>query len=335
MCEVAPRLVAAAVPVGTDSAWRTQAVTFTSTFVAVAAVGSAATSRRFVVKVPCTTEGVDNLRRQADVLAALHADPRLRGWPPVMPRCVGQGEFDGWHYWVEERLPGTPVTKTVLRRARHDGPLDTAVRLIDDFHARTSRQRLLDQAGLEAWVRGPLRRIENFYATRDRPAGLFDALDRLRGELVTVLAGHSVRTCWIHGDFWPGNLLAADRTVTGVVDWDQAQPDQLRLHDLLHLHLFSRRLMSGEELGDIVVRAVHYGIADEIGVPADQVAAWLDGIPERTAILLYWLRHVSLFIQSAGHGDSRRWLRGNVERVLARACGAGADRPPPRSHVPS
>jgi aminoglycoside phosphotransferase (APT) family kinase protein len=215
---------------------------------------------------------------------------------------------------VEECLPGTPATNTRLRRK---GLLSSAVRLIDDFHARTSQDRLLDHASAEAWVDQPLRRMEDFYAIRARPSGFFDALDQLRSELVAALVGRATRTCWIHGDFWPGNVLASDGTVTGVVDWDRAQPDQLRLHDLLHLHLFARRLATGDELGEIVVRAVRRGISHEIGVPADRIALWLDGLPERAAILLYWLRHVSLFIASEGHRDNRRWRRGNLERVLA------------------
>lgn len=310
----APRLVAAAVPASAGTCWRAHKIHFTSTFVAVAEVGGATGPHSFVVKVPYTAEGAGNLRRQVDVLVALHTEPKLLGWPPVAPWPVDHGEVDGYPYWVEERLPGTPVTRTVLRR---DGLLDSAARLIDDFHARTSRRRLLDQRLAEAWVERPLNRIRAFYTTRGRPDRFVDAWYRLRGELLAALVGRTVRTCWIHGDFWPGNLLASDCAVTGVVDWDRAQPEQLRLHDLLHLHLFARWLTTRDELGEIVVRVIRHGIAGETGVPADRVATWLDGVPERAAVLLYWLRHVSLFINSEGHRDNRRWLRHNVERVFA------------------
>jgi len=314
---IAPRLAAAAIAEGTEGEWRTETVTVTDTLVAVAVVTREVTARRVVVKMPYTSEGVECLRRQADVLAALHADPRLRGWLPELPRCLGHGEVDGRQYWVEEALPGTPVTAAVLRRARHGGLLHAAIRLIGDFHARTSEERLLDHATLEAWVERPLRRIEAFSATRPRRQSFLDALERVRAELTTALTGRTARTSWVHGDFWPGNLLASGPVVTGIVDWDRASAQQLPLHDLLHLHVLSRRLTNGDELGDVVVRAMRRGISDAIGVSAEQVASWLDDIPERPAIILYWLRHVSLFIDSEGHRDNPRWIRGNVERVLA------------------
>jgi aminoglycoside phosphotransferase (APT) family kinase protein len=127
-----------------------------------------------------------------------------------------------------------------------------------------------------------------------------------------------VRTSWIHGDFWPGNLLSAQPggLVTGVVDWDCASDQQLPLHDLLHLHVFTRRLTRGDELGHIVVRALRSGIGDALGVSAGEVATWLDGVPQRPAVLLYWLRHVLLFIDSESHRDKPYWLRANVEHVL-------------------
>ena len=104
--------------------------------------------------------------------------------------------------------------------------------------------------------------------------------------------------------------------MTGIVDWDQAAARQLPLHDLLHLHVLARRLARGDELGEIVVHALRHGIDRTLDVPADEAADWLDGIPPRPALLLYWLRHVLLFIDSEGDHDDPRWIRGNVERVL-------------------
>jgi aminoglycoside phosphotransferase (APT) family kinase protein len=277
-----------------------------------------ADGQRYVVKLPCTAEGVQSLRRQAGVLTALHGDGRLGGWRAVVPRSLGEGEVDGYRYWVEEALPGIPAT-AALRRGRATDLLDAAMRLIGDLHARTSACRVLDEATVQAWVDGPIRRLEEFCATPPRRRVYLGALGQVRAELTEALGGRPARTCWIHGDFWPGNLLASGPAVTGVVDWDRASASQLPLHDLLHLHVLSRRLATGDELGEVVVRALRESLSAAIGVPAGRLAAWLDGIPERPAVLLYWLRHVSLFIDSEGHRDNPRWLRGNVERVLARA----------------
>jgi aminoglycoside phosphotransferase (APT) family kinase protein len=315
---VAPTLVARVAAPAT-AGWRTETVIFTSTSVVVATVAHPRSGRRFVVKVPWTAEAAESLRRHAAVLATLRMDPRLHGLHAVLPRCVDQGEVSGRRYCVEEALPGVPATTIVLRPRRRAALLRAAVRVISDLHACTREQILLDDLAVDGWVHSPLRRLESFAATRPRHGRLIDAVHRLREELMTVLIGRTVTTSWIHGDFWPGNLLAAPpgAHVTGVVDWDRAAARQLPLHDLLHLHVLARRVAYGDEFGDVVIKALRDGIGETLGVHPAEAAAWLGGIPQRPAILLYWLRHLLLFIDSEGHHDNPRWLRGNVERVLA------------------
>jgi aminoglycoside phosphotransferase (APT) family kinase protein len=314
---VTPGLVAEVLPPGPGGAWRAGGVSVSSTLVTVVRVSCDLTGQQAVVKLPWTAEGARSLRRQATVLAVLHADPRLAGWCRVVPRLLGAGEIDGRPYWVEAALPGEPVTASTLRRAADRPVLAAAIRLIEDLHARTAERTPMDTATIDAWVERPLRRIGSYRDGRRRPERSPDPLPWLRAQLVTALTGRNLRTCWIHGDFWPGNLLAVGPVVTGVVDWNHAAPGQLPLHDLVHAHALAVRMATGAELGDIVVRALHHNLAEAVRAPAAQVASWLDGLPERPAILLYWLRYIALFIDSEGHRDNPRWLRGNVDRVLA------------------
>lgn len=321
--EVAPLLVAG-FGTGPVAAWRTESVAFTSTSVAVATVTRPDSARRFVVKMPWTADGVDGLRRQADVLATLRDDERLAALRPVLPSCLGQGDIAGRPYWVEEALPGVPASLVMGRGGRRDTVLAAAARVIGDLHAGTAEPMRVDDAAVDAWVGAPLRRLVAYADGRPGSRRLLDGVARLRAELPAALAGRTLRTCWIHGDFWPGNLLTAparagvpEARLTGVVDWDRAAARQLPLHDLLHLHVFARRLARGEELGEIVVRALRGGVGDALAVPPARLDSWLDGIPPRAAVLLYWLRHVALFLDSGGDHDKPRWRRGNVERVLA------------------
>ena len=317
LSSVTPGLVAEVLPPGRASAWRASDVAVSSTLVTVVRVSCDLTGQQAVVKLPWTAEGARSLRRQATVLAILHADPRLAGWCRVVPRHLGAGEVDGRPYWVEAALPGEPVRATTLRRSAGRPVLAAAIRQIEDLHARTAERTPMDAVTVDAWVERPLRRIGDYRAGRRHPERSPDPLPRLRAQLVTALAGRDLRTGWIHGDFWPGNLLATGPAVTGVVDWNHAAPGQLPLHDLVHAHVLAVRMVTGAELGDIVVRALHHNLAEAVRVPAPQVASWLDGLPERSAVLLYWLRYIALFIDSEGHRDNPRWLRGNVDRVLA------------------
>ncbi|MCW3843497.1 aminoglycoside phosphotransferase family protein [Micromonospora yasonensis] len=314
---VAPRLVALAT--ATDHArWRTGTVAFTSTSVAVATVRGRGTGRRYMVKVPWTDRAAEGLRRQTTVLDQLWTNPRLPGLRAFLPYCAAQGAVEGRYYCVEGALPGVPASGMMLWRTRRAALLASAGRVIRDLHRRTRERTLLDRAAVAEWVDVPLRRLEEFAAAHPRRGRFLDTVCRLREELVVALVGRTVHTSWIHGDYWPGNLLATspDGQVTGIVDWDRAAPRQLPLHDLLHLHVLARRLVRGDELGEIVVQALRHGIDRTLDVPTDEAAGWLDGIPPRPALLLYWLRHILLFIDSEGDHDDPRWIRGNVERVL-------------------
>jgi aminoglycoside phosphotransferase (APT) family kinase protein len=313
---LAPALVAAADPGGGD--WFTETVTVTDTAIVVAVVRCRTSGRRRVVKMPGTAEGADSLRRQTDVLATLHADARLAGWLDVVPRPCAYGEILGRRYWMEDAVPGVPMPATALPTLGDDSLFAAAVRLIEGLHARTADERRLGAADVAAWVDRPLWRLETAYTARPRHRPYLAGLKRLGEQLSEQLTGRSVRTSWIHGDFWPGNLLISGSAVSGVVDWDRAGPGQLPMQDLLHLSFFARRARAGCELGDLVVRSLHRGLPDATGVPAGQLDAWLGGVPPASAVLLFWLRHISLYIGSEGHGDNPNWLRRNVQPVLAR-----------------
>jgi hypothetical protein len=146
-------------------------------------------------------------------------------------------------------------------------------------------------------------------------------LVELGRELEEQLAGQEVLASWVHGDFWPGNVLLRpdEHRVTGIVDWDLAAPRELPLLDVLHLILYSRRVRFGRELGDVVRAAID----DPKWDPAERrlIEEQTDGAPgaqlsDRSAILLTWLRHVSIFSSVAGHGANAVWIRNNIETII-------------------
>jgi hypothetical protein len=316
----APRLLSGVKAVPQDG-WRTETVRWTGTSVAVAVVVHRSSARRLVVKIPAASDGAASLRRQARVLSTLERDPRLQDWQDVLPRLVHEGELQGRYYSIEEALPGEQGARLLRHGRRASAVLDSSARLIDGLHSRTARERPVDDAAVEAWVELPLRRLERFAHSRVRCGELQAGLERLRRDLSGSLTGRTVRLSWIHGDYWPGNVLASAEggRITGIVDWDQGAADQLRLHDLLHLYLYARCLRRGEELGDVVIEALKGGVSEAIGVGANRVDAWTDGILPRASLLLYWLRHVTLFLDSDGHRDNQYWIRNNIEKVLFHA----------------
>jgi aminoglycoside phosphotransferase (APT) family kinase protein len=301
-----------------EAEWRTEAVTWTGTSVAVVMVMHRSCKRRLVVKIPSTVEGSASLKRQIMALSAIAHDPRLRDWEAALPWTLHEGEVAGRYYCVEEAVPGEQTARLILQREYASTLLNASARIIDGLHSRTAKERRVDDAAIEAWVNRPLGQLERFAVTRRRCDELLAGVERMRDDLTSTLLGRTVRLSWIHGDFWPGNILgwSGSGRITGIVDWDQAESEQLRLHDLLHLHLYARRVRRAEELGTIVVEALTAGVPKVAGVPAGQIDAWTDGVASRSSLLLYWLRHVTLFLDSDGHRDNRHWLHNNVEKVL-------------------
>lgn len=65
----------------------------------------------------------------------------------------------------------------------------------------------------------------------DRPAEL-DRVLELVSSLRSRLRRYSVARTVVHGDFWPGNLLVRQGRISGVVDWERAEPCGNPVRDL-------------------------------------------------------------------------------------------------------
>jgi hypothetical protein len=169
---------------------------------------------------------------------------------------------------------------------------------------------------LTRWVVEPLERVAALDGLSVAQRATAAALrERLNGEL----HGAEQRTSWIHGDYWPANvLLDSQGTVRGIVDWDRAAPDELALHDVLHALLYARKLHLREPLGVVVARQLR--APDWSPEEQRALAAVLDdaaAVTSPSAVTLYWLRHVAENLRrDSAYATNQGWLRGAVLPVL-------------------
>jgi aminoglycoside phosphotransferase (APT) family kinase protein len=126
---------------------------------------------------------------------------------------------------VQELLPGAPI-----EQLDPDG-LDQALAvnelqagLLADRHDIPSLELFLREDGPGFCLHGPLR------AHNRRTARLDDWITSVGARYPGPLRGDDA----VHVDFHPGNLLAVDGTITGVIDWDGAGRGDRRL-DLVTL----------------------------------------------------------------------------------------------------
>lgn len=126
---------------------------------------------------------------------------------------------------VQELLPGAPVAQ--LDSAGLDQALafnELQAGLLADRHDIPPLELFLLEDGPGFCLHGPLR------AHNRRTARLDDWITAVGAEHPGPLRGDDA----VHVDFHPGNLLAVDGTITGIIDWDGAGRGDRRL-DLVTL----------------------------------------------------------------------------------------------------
>jgi aminoglycoside phosphotransferase (APT) family kinase protein len=294
----------------------------TSTGMAIVVMANADRRPCLVIKVPLTSEAAEGLVRESRALASLHATERLGEWLDLIPRPVAQGTVGQRTYRVDAALAGTAPGASISHDPARQRLRAVAAETIHFLHRATETVTRVDAELAERWVDA---RLHDLWPRGPRSGRLRSKLERLEHELHGAVEGQTLRTGWVHGDFWLGNLLVSEGpgTISGIVDWDAAAPAELALHDVLHLLVYTRRMATGRELGRIVgdqLRGAPWAAHERQLL--ERYAVWChDGaLSERHALLLYWLRHASSHArQQGGRGGPRYrlWEVRNVHRVLA------------------
>lgn len=293
----------------------------TSTGVAIVVLSANDGAAQAIVKLAVTDAASARLELETATLDALLGDNRLGRWRELIPRPISTGTLRGRRYRVDLPLAGEVVTSSLHERRLRCAVLREAAESIQVLHGVTAQTLRggpdLDRKWVDMHVHELLRMVGG-----DSRLGL--AVAQLREELYGALRGGTFAACRIHGDYWPGNLLfslgrAKLPALVGIVDWDASGPLELPLHDILHLVLYTRRLVTGRELGEIIgeqLRAPRWS-GDERALLDASWAWW--GISDRHALLLYWLRQMAMHIRqqtSLGGWRVRIWQRRNVGPVL-------------------
>ncbi|GAA0927288.1 phosphotransferase [Pseudonocardia zijingensis] len=283
----------------------------------VVAVGPAG-ERRALLKAAETANGQQELRQQTAVLAALHADPRLQHWTPLIPRVLGTAEVGNAYCVAESLLPGGCGPDALADDARRGAFLSSAVRAISELHRTTATLRRVGDEELDAWVH------QRFAAlARTLPAGLRDETARIAAALDARLRGQIVAVGWAHGDYLPVNLLAApDGRVSAIVDWCTARPDGLSVLDVATFVPMAEAMASGEEFGPVVLRwLAQVPRAEAEVIVGCQHALGGNVLAPEVLVLLGWLEHVSACVsRSQRMAANPVWNRRNVRVVVQGAA---------------
>jgi O-antigen/teichoic acid export membrane protein len=286
-----------------DEGWRIEARSATVSDTAV--LFARTPDRAAVVKISGSPQGVVLLDRETRALARLRADERLGPWRDLLPERLRQSADGGVSVVVDARLPGRPATPATASTRG-------LVAAIAPLHHSDRRSVIVSDELLESWVRTPAVSLSAALTARRLPT---TGITALVDELESQLAGRRLHLGWTHGDLHPGNVLIVDERITGLIDWSQASDTDLAELDLAFWLLTSGSRRSAAALGRQVARRLR---AATPWTPHEQaVLAGTAQIPDRTLLLLTWLRHVAgNLAKSERYAASPLWLRRTVVPVL-------------------
>jgi thymidylate kinase len=300
--------------------WSAGRLFVTETGVGMFQLGPREGPAQLMVKVPLCAWAEGALKKHVQVVTRLSADPRLADWSKLLPviRCEGRaGELS---YVVEGLLPGQPAS-SLINSGEGAAALRASAQAITGIHAQTGERLRVDDEVVKSWVWDPVHAVRAALPAARRPGWRSDALERVGQNVASALKGRDVQVAWVHGDYWPGNVLVAEdgSTVTGIVDWSLAEPKLPLLHDSIHLILFARRIQQRRDLGFLaraMLEDLHLDPTEDyilrtigLGWPADVASV-------RLAVVLAWLHHIGSVAGAGGEVQNPWWVRQNLDPLL-------------------
>jgi aminoglycoside phosphotransferase len=185
-------------------------------------------------------------------------------WPGLagVPRVLDAVDLDGRPSLVMTAVAGTPMRTSYLRwrhtarRPSVAADFAAAERWAEQFQRTTVR----GSAPLEMDA-GVSARLHDRFAECNGIAADVDAF----AEICARLRRHEIARTAVHGDLWAANILLAGGSVSGVVDWEAAEPSGVPARDIARFaHMYAlfldRRTREGRRVaGHRVLRAGDWG----------------------------------------------------------------------------
>jgi aminoglycoside phosphotransferase len=201
------------------------------------------------IKLPTTETAELAIEKERRMLAELHRLD-LGGLRSSVPRVVRVLELRGRRALLTSAMAGSPLL-TRYHRWRHTATPET-VRA--DFDAVGAWLAALQERTASA-VRPVDLGLDLPSMLRSRFDGhpAIDEMARLVQQLLATLGKTRTPLTVVHGDFWIGNVLTKDGSVSGVVDWEGGAAAGEPIRDLVRFALayalyLDRHARAGEEV---------------------------------------------------------------------------------------
>ena len=264
-------------------------------------------NHELIIKTGRTPRGDRGLQRHADALSGLV--DRLGSVRALAPRLVHLGTHDNRTVVCETVRPGVPLWR--LDRVRKRRAIEASLALAPHIHAAGRSHERPTPADLASWIDRPLGEIR----AHDPEGALAESATGLAVHLHEVL-DRPLTIAHVHGDFSSHNILVGcTGRVTGLVDWEEAQPRGLPDIDLLQFAMLMEPLAFS--LGDLMVRTLRDGqVPEPTRALVTRVHARTPNrLEPRDALMLAWLAHAGALLHKSER-YAGAWFEHNVVPVL-------------------
>jgi aminoglycoside phosphotransferase len=312
--------LAASVDHAASASWGLHQIVPTISDVVVVATGPPDQPPEALIKIAETPAAARALKWQVEVLTTLSGDQRLGDWRELLPQVLDTGEVGSSTYLVETRLTGVNLEQALQDPVSADAALRNAAEAIGHLHTATREVLAIGGEHLDRLVREPVRLVASATNGADGDSATAPALERLSVELCRELEAQRIALSWVHGDYTPGNILMGpDGHISGIVDWEFAQPSDFPSLDIVTLLLTLRMHARGQGFGRVVCDLLtspdwsgsEYGLM----AAAPDAATW-ESVGVSHTVLLWWLRHTAWKLERYRGRESGLWLHTNVHMVL-------------------
>lgn len=303
--------------------WQVQYLIQTETDRTVLALGPSGSAPQVLAKLPSSEEATRSLANQTETLRILTSIPGLAEWQAILPVCLAHGEIHGQPFMIERMLPGRDARLALTNPEVTHTIRTCAANTIGELHQRTALVQEISASRLVEWIDTPLALVRQAIAWMPGGKSLLPATNRLSAELYEAFHGRQYALSWTHGDFVLGNILVrqGDQVITGIIDWELANPNSLPGLDILQLLVSTRREVGHAEIGKLVADLIRerstLNFQEQGLLESAQQKLPGDAPGLRPLLLLFWLQHVgSNLSKSVRYSRHTWWIYNNLRPVL-------------------
>jgi len=278
-----------------------------------------------VIKIPLSSTALQSLRRSVEHTkdARYHAPNKMRF---VIPEILGNHLEDYPYYVEEKKCNGVLATNYRMNMISYRKAIRNAVDFITALHVKSRRCVTVTRDEYDRIIGSKI----SFLRARS-PSRYVPLFDRIESFISGSFIGKQIYLVFSHGDYWSGNMIVSgnDLNLTGVIDWDNSDHDQLPLLDIIHLISMRNKHITNKFFALYILyvllpmRLMHWekeivhNYMREVGL-SDKL--W------DVMIISYWMQRCYLWYQIDVSNpdclthDEKRWIEMSLYNVLGRIC---------------